>query len=348
MNNWENVLIDSSSLVKEAIATLSSGGMRIVLVVDKKNKLLGTITDGDIRRALLKKISTDELAINIMNSSPKTAFAYQDRQELLTLMQNEDILHIPIVDDSNQVIGLETFQNFVRNKKLDNVVFIMAGGFGSRLRSLTKNTPKPLLKVGNQPILETIIQKFIACGFQNFYISIHYKAQMIKDYFGNGSLWGVNIEYIVEDTPLGTAGSLSLLPANLPNLPMIVMNGDLLTRIDFNFLLDFHHQKPGNSTLCVREYNHQVPYGVIEIEGQYVKSLNEKPVNKYFVNAGIYVIDRPLVKKLKQKSFLDMPELFETFIEDGEKVNVFPIHEYWLDIGRIEEFERANREINIL
>lgn len=348
MNNWKNTIIQPSSMVEDAIKTLSSGGMRIVLVADHENKLLGTITDGDIRRALLKKTPINTLAINIMNSRPKIASSAHNREDLLAMMQNEDILHIPIVDESNKIIGLETMQNFVKNKQLDNVVFLMAGGFGSRLSSLTKETPKPLLKVGNQPILETIIQKFIECGFQNFYISIHYKAEMIRDYFGDGSLWGVNIQYIIEDTPLGTAGSLSLLPKNLPNLPMIVMNGDLLTRIDFNFLLDFHQEKPGNSTLCVREYNHQVPYGVVEIEDQYVKSLNEKPVNKYFVNAGIYVIDRFLIKKLKQKSYLDMPELFEKFICDGEQVNVFPIHEYWLDIGRIEEFERANKEINIL
>ena len=347
MNNWENTLIDSSSSVENAINTLSSGGMRVVLVVDQEKKLLGTITDGDIRRALLNHVSLDTLAIKIMNHEPKVASIYEKSEALLSMMRKEDILHVPIVDDMNRIVGLEILQHFVKKKKFDNIIFLMAGGFGSRLNSLTKDTPKPLLRVGSRPILETILIQFIDAGFHNFYISTHYKAEMIRDYFGDGSSWGVSIQYIFEDVPLGTAGSLALLPVDLPDLPMIIMNSDLLTNIDFNYLLNFHDKKNGNATICVREYNSQIPYGVVEIKDHYVTKIIEKPVKKYFVSAGIYVIEKTLVKKLTQKSYLDMPVLLEKYIENGEQVNVFPIHEYWLDIGCLEEYEKANKEINI-
>ncbi|MBT7556012.1 NTP transferase domain-containing protein, partial [Candidatus Woesearchaeota archaeon] len=247
-------------------------------------------------------------------------------------------------DKDGILCGLETLQNLVEKPKYDNPVFLMAGGFGTRLHPLTKNTPKPLLKVGVKPILETIIEQFINYGFHNFYISTHFKSEQIRDYFKNGELHNISIKYLHEDTPLGTAGSLGLLPNNLPDLPMIVMNGDLLTKVDFRHLLDFHGNHNCEATMCVREYDFQVPYGVVEIDNYKIKKIKEKPVHKFFVNAGIYVLSRNLINKVDGKSYLDMTDFLEKELS-SDGVCPFLIHEYWLDIGRIDEYEKANREV---
>jgi NDP-sugar pyrophosphorylase family protein len=220
----------------------------------------------------------------------------------------------------------------------------MAGGFGTRLYPLTKNTPKPLLKVGNKPLLEIIIEQFISCGFHNFYVSTHFKSEQIRDYFKDGKSYNVSIKYVHEDVPMGTAGSLGLLPNNLTNLPIIVMNGDLLTRVDFKNLLDFHSKHNSKATMCVREYDFEVPYGVVEVDNYSVKDIKEKPVHSFFVNAGIYVLNRSLIDKVDGKSYLDMTDFLEKELNNGG-VNAFPVHEYWLDIGQIDEYERANREV---
>lgn len=342
MKHWKDILIKSEDSMQTAIKVLHAGGMRIALVVSDSGMLLGTVTDGDIRRALIKKIDIESAVNTIMNSSPLTVLQDKNRNEILSLMKSKDLLHIPLVDKQGQLVGLETIQHLLENKKLNNPVFIMAGGFGTRLHPLTKETPKPLLNVGSRPILATIINQFIEAGFHRFYISTHYKAEMIRDYFGDGSTLGVNIEYVHEEIPLGTAGSLGLLPSNTPELPIVMMNGDLLTKINFSNLLDFHQEQGGLATTCIREYDFQVPYGVVEIERDQLVGIVEKPVHKFFVNAGIYVIDRKMIDVIDGDKYLDMPNLFENMVEQGEKINVFPIHEYWLDIGRMEEYEMAH------
>ena len=345
MKNWEEILIKPSETLETAIQVLHTSGMRIVLVVNESRKLLGTVTDGDIRRALIKHAPMDCTIKKIMNDSPMTALLSDGSEIIMSKMKNMGLLHIPLVDDKYTLVGLETLHHLLCKKTYDNPVFIMAGGFGTRLRPLTEKKPKPLLNVGNQPILETIISQFSDAGFHNFYISTHYKAEMIRNYFGDGSNWNVKIEYLHEENPLGTAGSLGLLPDNIPELPIIMMNGDLLTKVNFEYLLNFHHEQGGLATMCVREYDFQVPYGVVDIEKQCLTGIKEKPIHKFFVNAGVYVLEPKLIKQISSDSYLDMPNLFETQIEQGEKINVFPIHEYWLDIGRMEEYERANREV---
>ena len=252
---------------------------------------------------------------------------------------------MPIVNEQGVLVGLETLQHLIKNISYDNPVLLMAGGFGTRLLPLTKETPKPLLKVGKLPILETIITQFIDAGFHNFYISTHYKAEMVRKHFGDGSAWGVSIQYIHETKPMGTAGSLGLLPRDIQDLPILVMNGDLLTKVNFEHLLEFHKEQGGVATMCVREYDFQVPYGVIESKECRITSIVEKPVHQFFVNAGIYVLNPALVKSVDGKTYLDMPSLLESRIENGEQVDTFPLHEYWIDIGHLEEFERANREV---
>ena len=345
MKNWEEILIKPSETLETAIQVLHTSGMRIVLVVNESRKLLGTVTDGDIRRALIKHTPMECTIKKIMNDSPMTALLSDGSEIIMSKMKNMGLLHIPLVDDKYTLVGLETLHHLLCKKTYDNPVFIMAGGFGTRLRPLTEKKPKPLLNVGNQPILETIISQFSDAGFHNFYISTHYKAEMIRDYFGDGSRWNVKIEYLYEDTPLGTAGSLGLLPDYFTKLPIIMMNADLLTKVDFGHLLDFHDKQDGLATMCIREYDFQVPYGVVNIENQYVASIEEKPIYKFFVNAGIYVLDPKLIKQIDGNSYLDMPFFFENQIAQGKKISVFPIHEYWLDIGRAEEYEKANQEI---
>jgi dTDP-glucose pyrophosphorylase len=344
MFDWEKIVIKSNDSLEHAIKVLQKGGCRITLVVDGHKKLLGTVTDGDIRRALLAGKKMIHRVSDVMNKSPVAAKKIDSREHILSLMNDMSILHIPILDAAGELCGLETLQKFYEKPSYDNPVFLMAGGSGTRLHPLTKNIPKPLLEVGKKPILETIIEQFIDHGFYNFYISTHFKSELIETYFQNGDQHGVSIRYVYEDTPLGTAGSLGLLPDNLPDLPIIMMNGDLLTKVDFKHLLDFHDSNHAEVTMCVREYDFQVPYGVVTIDGISIKEIKEKPVYNFYINAGIYVLNKNIIHKVDGESHLDITDFLEKELGSG-KVNAFPIHEYWLDIGRLEEYEKANQDI---
>jgi len=346
LNKWKGILLNPLDTLKTAIQILHSGGLRIALVVDSNNKLLGTVTDGDIRRSLIKHVTMDCAIKEVMNDSPITALESDSPDLVMSMMRDKSLLHIPLVSKDGILVGLEVLHHMLENKKYDNPVFLMAGGFGTRLQPLTEKKPKPLLSVGSRPILETIISQFIDAGFYNFYISTHYKAEMIRNHFGDGSDWGVNIKYLHEDSPLGTAGALGLLSDNFTKLPIIMMNGDLLTKINFERLLDFHHEQGNIATMCIREYDFQVPYGVVSIKNQCIFSIEEKPVQKFFVNAGIYVIEPKLINSIDGNTYIDMTNLLENQIEKGECVSAFPIHEYWLDIGMKNEYEQANREVN--
>ena len=345
MHNWESTILSLTDTIENAIHTLNKSGMQIALVLDNRGKLRGTITDGDVRRGLLRHIGMNALVTEVMNVNPITANISDSQKYILALMKRKDILQIPILDSNKRVVALETLQQFIDGVVYENPVFLMAGGFGTRLYPLTNEKPKPLLKVGTKPILETILIQFIKAGFKNFFISTHYKSEMIREHFGDGSEWGVSIEYVHEKEPLGTAGALGLLPPGRADLPLLMMNGDLLTKVNFEHLLAFHQEQKGLATMCVREYDFQVPYGVIEICDQKIKSIIEKPTHNFFVNAGIYVLEPELINKVDGISYLDMPTLIEQQLEEGAQINSFPVHEYWLDIGKMEAYERANRDI---
>ena len=332
MPDWRELLLSPNDSLDRAIKVLHEGGRRIALVSDENDRLLGTITDGDIRRALISQSTVKSPVSLIMNCNPVTVDDKVENKEILSLMSSQGFLHMPIVNKDGILCGLETLEHLIKSPKHDNPVFLMAGGFGTRLRPLTESTPKPLLKVGLKPILEMIIEQFISYGFHNFYISTHFKSEQIRDYFKTGEAYGVSIKYVHEDNPLGTAGSLGLLPDNLTDLPLIVMNGDLLTKVDFKNLLNFHHESNTEATMCVREYDFQVPYGVIEIDNYKIKKIEEKPIHKFFVNAGIYVLSKNLVDKIDGKFYLDMTDFLNQELNNGG-VSTFPIHEYWLDIG---------------
>jgi NDP-sugar pyrophosphorylase family protein len=280
-----------------------------------------------------------------MFDRPQTARGDWTRERILALMEDQQLLQVPVLDAQGCVVGLETLHGLMQKIRRPHPVFLMAGGFGTRLQPLTNNCPKPLLKVGDKPILELILENFVNAGFHRFFISTHYMPEMIRERLGDGSRWGVSIRYVHEEVPLGTGGGLGLLPHDEIDQPLLMMNGDLLTNLDFNNLLSFHETHEGVATMCVREYEHRVPYGVIQREGHRVSSMVEKPVYRYFINAGIYLLSPALVRSVEPGVRVDMPTLLERQIDRGASVNMFPIHEYWLDIGRMEDFKRAQTDI---
>ncbi|AZL83694.1 CBS domain-containing protein [Aliivibrio salmonicida] len=346
--SWKKVLIKPESTIVDALRVIDNESLRIALVVNDEQQLLGVVTDGDIRRSILNNLPLDTLVVDIMSCSPITASVNTAKEQLVKLMESEGILAIPLMEE-NKVVGLETLHHLFEEKTYHNPVFIMAGGFGTRLRPLTDSCPKPMLKIGNKPILETVIRSFIKAGFVNFYISTHYMPEQIQQHFGDGSDLGVKISYVHEDFPLGTGGALGLLPDDLPkDLPLIMMNGDVLTKVDFERLLDFHTENEADATMCVREYDYQIPYGVINGEGNKITSMVEKPIQRFFVNAGIYVVSPRVIQSVPENHHIDMPTLLEQHMNERDNILMFPIHEYWLDIGRMDDFNRAQADIHTL
>lgn len=343
-NSWQSVLVPPDASGETALCTLDEGGLRLVLVVDRENHLLGIVTDGDIRRALLRRFDFAAPVTGLMNPEPFCAPAGTPRDTLRNWMEQRSLLHIPIVDDEKRLIALETYRDLLTAPVRDNWVFLMAGGFGTRLGALTQDCPKPMLPVGGKPMLESILENFVDAGFRRFCISVHYLAERIKQHFGDGQRWGVEIRYVEEQAPLGTAGALGLLPET-GGLPVLMMNGDVLTQLDFNALLDFHLAQQAAVTLCVREYDMQVPFGVVEGEHSRVIDIVEKPVHRFFVNAGIYVVSPEVVATTVPPRRIDMPDLVKQVLATPCNVAMFPIHEYWLDIGRPDDFERAQKDI---
>lgn len=346
MKDWKEILILPDESIQRVIEIIDASAKQIALVVDRNSRLLGTVTDGDIRRGMLKGLTLNEPVDKIMNPNPTVATIQDDRETILALMKRKTLRQIPIVNNNYQVVSVDILEDLIMIEKRDNFVVIMAGGLGSRLSPLTNECPKPLLKVGTKPILETILKSFIDQGFWQFYIAVNYRAEMVKEYFGDGSRWGVEIRYIHENKRMGTAGALSLIN-QCTELPILVMNGDLLTKVDFKHLLDFHFDQRALGTMCVREYEFQIPYGVVNVDKYRLKGIEEKPTQRFFVSAGIYVLEPKVMELIPEDRFFDMPALFEKMIEQKWETVVFPIREYWLDIGRIEDYEKANGEYQV-
>jgi dTDP-glucose pyrophosphorylase len=346
MKNWKSTLVGPNVTLESVIEAMDRSALRIMLVVDENDVLIGTLTDGDVRRAVLRHLPMDISVSRVMCSSPQVAQKDWSTDRILSVMKSADLLHLPVVDQYGRVVALETLHNLLNRRSLKNPVFLMAGGFGTRLYPLTRNCPKPLLKVGEKPILELILESFINAGFYRFFISTHYLPEMVRDHFGDGERWGVSIRYTHEETPLGTGGALGLLPHDEINDPLLMMNGDLLTALNYLDLLEFHTKHKCVATMCVREFEYQIPYGVVQGEGHFVQSLIEKPVQKFFVNAGIYVLDPQVIKSISPGTKIDMPTLLEQQIASGLNVAMFPVNDYWLDIGRMDDFKRAQIEFS--
>lgn len=335
------LMITQEVSLSKSMALLDKTAFQILVVVDNEKKLLGTITDGDIRRAILSGVSLNAAVQGVMHKHP--LYFIQGEKFDLKQAKEKHITKVPVVDHQNVVVELfDVYEN--RETEKDNIVVLMAGGLGTRLRPLTDKKPKPLLDVGQKPILETIIENFAKHGFRKFYLSVNYKADMIKEHFKDGSHLGVQMEYLQETHRLGTAGALSLLDKEKVNSPFFVMNGDLLTNVDFQKMLDFHLEQKSLATVGVREYDFQVPYGVIKTKNGYVSSIIEKPVHNFFVSAGMYLLEPELLNYVPVGEFYDMPTLLSEIIAQSRPVSSFPIHEYWLDIGRMDEYHKANSE----
>jgi len=329
--------------IKKALKIIDEGAIKIAFVVDKDYKLLGTITDGDIRRAILNGKNLEDSIKNIYNKNPFLVYENYNKNEILEICTKNKIYQIPVVDKNKKLVDILLLDELLQPKKYSNKVVLMLGGLGTRLRPLTEKTPKPLLKVGGKPIVETIVENFKKYGFKNFVFCVNYKAEQIVEYFGNGEKLGINIEYVYENKRMGTAGALSLL-AKKPKESFFVMNGDLLTNVNFEYMLEYHKENKAIATMAVREFEYQVPFGVVEIEGNVITSIKEKPIQRFFVSAGIYILEPEIIDYIPKNEFFDMPNLFEKLIEDRKNAVSFPIKEFWLDIGRIEEFEKAQEE----
>lgn len=343
MKNIDQLLISPTSSILEALHIIDEGQVQIALVTDSNQRLIGTVTDGDIRRGILRGVDLSSEVRLIMKMDPVTSREGDSKEIIFAKMKNYNLKQIPVIDRHGSIVRLDLLDEIIKYDRCNNWVVIMAGGLGSRLGELTRDTPKPLLKVGTKPILEVILENFITNGFHRFIISVNYKAEMIMDYFGDGLKWGIKILYLQENKRLGTAGALSLLPFT-PENPIIVMNGDLLTKVNFQQLLDFHTDTKAKATMCVREYEFQVPYGVVKVNNHQLQSIEEKPLQRFFISGGIYVISPEVLQYIPEDTFYDMPSLFDELLKRNASTSAFPIREYWMDIGRVDDFERANTE----
>ncbi|ERJ23039.1 D-glycero-D-manno-heptose 1-phosphate guanosyltransferase [Campylobacter concisus UNSW1] len=343
MKNIENIKLRQNATIKEALGIIDSGAMQIALVVDDNDKLLGTLTDGDIRRGILRGLDLDSSIETIVFKEPAIAKISSTKEEILKIALSKKLHQIPIVDDNGIVLDLKEIEELVEPKIKTSRVILMVGGLGTRLRPLTQDTPKPMLKVGNKPILQTIVERFAEYGFVNITMCVNFNASIIRDYFSDGKEFGVNIDYVLEEKRMGTAGALSLLKER-PSEPFFVMNGDLLTNVNFEHIFNYHILNKATATMCVREYDYEVPYGVVKMNDNKIIEIAEKPVQKFFVSAGIYMLSPEILDLIPKNEFYDMPALFEKLIKLSKNVISFPIREYWLDIGRMEEYQRANEE----
>lgn len=346
MKDWKNILISPDTKIQQTLKIIDVHSLQIALVVDSEKKLIGTVTDGDIRRGLLRGVSLNAAVAEVMNSAPVSIpYDMQDKHRILTIMQANKFRHLPVVNEAGCVVGIERLEDLLDAGRYDNWVIVMAGGLGSRLRPLTDDCPKPMLPVGGKPVLETILEHFLEQGFHRFCFSVNYKAEQIQQHFGDGSKWGATIRYLHENKRMGTAGSLSLFPVKTEK-PIIVMNGDILTTINFGQFISFHLEQQSEATLAVRTYDIQVPYGVVKVNKDKLIGFEEKPVYTSFINAGVYALNPKVLERIPKNAFYDMNQLFDSMLRTNERVSIFPVREYWIDIGEISNFRQAERDFS--
>ena len=341
---WRRALLSSTATIQEAILNLDHVAIKIVLVIDTAGKLEGIISDGDIRRGLLRGLQMSSPIATVVQTNPFVVPPDMARETVMQLMVANKIQQIPVVDDQRRVVGLHLWDQITTPQARPNMMVIMVGGKGTRLRPHTENCPKPMLPVGDKPMLEHIIDRAISQGFNHFMLAIHYLGHMVEDYFGDGSKMNTRIEYIREDAPLGTAGALGLLSCP-PEVPFVVTNGDVLTDINYADLLDFHIRQHAAATMAVRTHEWQHPFGVVQTKGLDIVGFEEKPINRTHINAGVYVLTPAALNELSTNEHCDMPNLFERLKAKGERTLAYPMHEPWLDVGRMEDFQRAQVEV---
>jgi dTDP-glucose pyrophosphorylase len=343
----EPLLLRMDATVRTAMECIDRNHRGIALVVDEERRLLGTVTDGDIRRAMLADLALDAAVEVLLERQqelhearpiPLTARSGTHPAELVALMQRYDVLQIPLVDERGRVESLSLLRDLVELEGPPLRAVVMAGGFGTRLGELTRETPKPMLPVGDRPLLERIIEQLRDAGIEQVNLTTHYRADEIVRHFGDGGNLGVRIEYVSEEEPLGTAGALGLIESDAP---ILVMNGDILTRVDFKAMHRFHDEHGADMTVAVRPYEARVPYGLVDLDGSRITSIAEKPLARGFVNAGIYLLKPEACRLVVPGEPLDMPQLIQRLLDDDRTVVGFPLREYWLDIGRLADYEQA-------
>lgn len=341
--------VPPSATVREAMQCMDRTGHGIVLVVDTEGHLLATVTDGDIRRAILAGMDLDLPVQDLLarrppppHPTPVTAPVGTSDAQLLRMMKSYGLRHIPIVDEAGRVVDIALLSELVKESELPLTAVVMVGGYGTRLRPLTEELPKPMLPVGGRPLLELIMEQLRQAGIRRIILTTHYKGDVIAKHFGNGRDFGVEIRYLEEKQPLGTAGALGLLASNEP---LLVINGDILTKVDFRTMLEFHRKHQADMTVAVRQYEIRVPYGVMEVDGVAVTNILEKPTLRYLVNAGIYLLSPAVCRLVPPGQRYDMPDLINRLLKEGYRVVSFPILEYWIDIGHPEDYFRSLADI---
>lgn len=342
MIELERFLMAPDRSLRDVIACIDQNARGIALIVDDGRRLIGTITDGDVRRAILAGTSLDAPIHALLagrSASPLTAQRGEPDADLIHFMNRHSIRHLPLLDGDGRVADIALLGDLVKEYDLPLTAVVMAGGKGTRLHPLTETVPKPMLPVGDRPLLELIVEQLRTAGVRRLNLTTHYKKEIITEHFGDGRDFGMDIHYVDEEQPLGTAGALSLLPPR--DEPLLVMNGDILCGVDFRALYDFHREQGADMTIAVREHEFQIPYGVVESEGARVRDLVEKPVLRHFVNAGIYLLNPELCALVPSGRRYDMPDLIRRLLDEGRPVVSFPVREYWLDIGQHADYERA-------
>ena len=345
--NFKNYCVTNNSSVRQIAELLNKSNLKILYIISSNSRLIGSVTDGDLRRAIINGVNLDQNISSAMNTNPKSILRCKD--ELLKargLMKKYNLSSIPVVDEKNVIVDIIPIAKKHSKKQIDNPVVIMAGGFGSRLMPFTKDTPKPMLKIGGKPILERIIDQFVEQGFHNFHISVYYLANQIKDYFKDGYDKGVHINYLEEDEPLGTGGCLSLLPKPLSALPYLIVNGDILSTIDCESLINFHEENMSVATMAIRNLGIKVPFGVIEAKDTKLVSIKEKPSLDVRINAGIYMLNQEVIRKI-DKGAIHITDIFLSLLDQNQSVHCFPLVESWTDIGHHEDFKNAELSFEI-
>jgi dTDP-glucose pyrophosphorylase len=341
---WSKTILPTNTTIKQVITNLDKSGLKIVLVVNEQDKLEGTISDGDIRRGLLNGLDLNSPITDVIHRNALVVPTTMGREMVLQMMVANKIQQVPIIDVRQQVVGLHLWDEITTQPLRSNIMVIMAGGMGKRLLPHTENCPKPLLPVAGKPMLEHIIERAKLEGFNHFILAVHYLSNMIEDYFGEGENLDVRIDYLREDSPLGTAGALSLLNPK-PTSPFVVTNGDVITDIRYGELLDFHVRHDAAATMAVLVHEWQHPFGVVQTDGVDIVGFEEKPVARSLINAGVYVIDQDSLGILSKNKHCDMPTLFEQLQAKGKRTVAYPIHEPWLDVGRPDDLQSANGQL---
>jgi dTDP-glucose pyrophosphorylase len=342
---WQRVLLPPDATLHGAIQKLNEAAVKIVLVCDARGKLLGTISDGDIRRGLLRGLTLTSPVAEVVRHNPLVVPPGLGREMVFQLMSANKVQQIPVVDADGRPVGLHLWDELTTPSIRPNLMVIMAGGMGTRLRPYTESCPKPMLPIAGKPMLEHIIERAMQEGFRHFVLAIHYLGHMIEEHFGDGSRFGVRIDYLKEDAPLGTAGALSLLDPR-PEQPFVVTNGDVMTDIRYGELLDFHVRQTATATMAVRLHEWQHPFGVVQMDGVDIVGFEEKPIARTHINAGIYALSPSALDCLEAHGRCDMPGLFERIQGCQQRTIAYPMHEPWFDVGRPDDLARANDSKN--